>query len=357
MGSFHLKDLAGGMTMRVKKAAALILAGTMLMTTAFCGCGTETMDKTATVVTVNGTEVPLGFAYFVARYEQAQRDQFYVQYMGEKVWQSDSDGDGQTIEDTTKADIMDMIAGWYVLEQNAEQYNVTVTDAEKAQIAEAAKTFMESNTQEALDQMGATQEYAEQMLYYKALTQKMQQVIEAEATITVTDADAAQRTFSYILLGSLGETGEDGTFEYYDEEQLAAKETELQAEVERAKADFDAVAKEYEYEDTNYSYGANDTTMDAALIEAADTLKEGEVSGLVKGTNGYFVLRLDSEYDKEASEKNKNSLIAAERQEYYEGVVAEYKEAAEISVEEDQWAKVKFDTLFTIVTDSTTTEE
>lgn len=338
--------------MRAKKWIAMMLAGVMLAATALSGCGTEEIDKEATVLTVDGEEVSLGFVNFVTRYEQAQRDQFYVTYMGEGVWQSDSDGDGKTLEDDTKADIMTMIQSWFVLEDVAADYGVSVSDDMKSKIADTAAQFMADNSEEAIAQLGATQEYVEQMLYYTVLENEVQTAIEAEATITVTDADAAQRTFSYIMLCGKGETNEEtGLYETYDEETLAEKVKEAEADVERAKADFDAVAKEYEYTDTTYSYGKNEAAMDTAIIAAADALKEGEVSDLITGTNGYFVIRLDSEYDKEASDKNKVSLIAAERVEYYEGVVAELIEAADIQLDEKLWATVKFDSLFTIATE------
>lgn len=343
--------------MKTKKLVALVLAGAMLASTALSGCGTEEIDKEATVVTINGEEVSLGFANFVARYEQAQRDQIYVAYLGEDVWESDSDGDGQTMEDTTKAEIMDEIQSWYLLEQKQEEFGITVTDGEMAAIKETAAEFIADNTQEALDQMGATQEYVEKMLYYYVLEDKMQEAIEAEAIITVTDADAAQRTFSYIMLAGMGETTESGTYEYYDEDTLAEKKAEAAKVAERAKTDFDAVAEEYDYVDVSYSYSPDDVTVDAAMLEAADALKEGEVSGLIEATNGFFVIRLDSEYDKEASDKNKASLIAAERLAHYESVVTGYKEAATIELNEKLWASVKFDTLFSIATEEDTTAE
>lgn len=339
--------------MKAKRLVALVLAGVLLASTALCGCGEKEIDKEATVVTINDTQVSLGFANFVARYEQAQRDQIYVAYMGERVWESDSDGDGKTLEEDTKEDIMTMIQEWFVLEQNAETYGVSVTEGEMAVIRETAAEFIADNTQEALDQLGATQEYVEKMLYFYVLQDKMQEAIEAEAVITVTDEDAAQRTFSYIMLVGMGETDAEGNYKYFSDEELALKETEAKVAVERAKTDFDAVAEEYDYADTTYSYSPDDSTMDEAIIEAADALKEGEVSDLVKGSNGYFVLRLDSEYDKEASDKNKVSLIAAERVEYYEGVVAEYLEAATITLDKKQWNKVKFDTLFAMKTEET----
>ncbi len=342
--------------MKLKKLVALALAGVLLASTALCGCGEKEIDKEATVVTINDTQVSLGFANFVARYEQAQRDQFYVAYMGDRVWESDNDGDGKTLEEDTKEDIMGLIQEWYLLEQNKDAYGVAVNDAQMAIIKETAAEFIADNTQEALDQLGATQEYVEQMLYFYVLQDLMQEAIEAKATITVTDEDAAQRTFSYIMLAGLGEKAEDGSYKYYSDAELEQKVVEAEAAVERAKADFDAVAEEYDYTGTTYSYSAEDTQMEASMLEAANALKEGEVSDLVKSANGYYVLRLDSEYDKEASDKNKVSLIAAERVAYYESVVAEYVETATITLDKQLWKNVTFDTLFTVPTEDTTAE-
>lgn len=344
--------------MKTKKLTAMVLAGAMLAATALSGCGTSEIDKEATVMTVDGTEVSLGFANFVARYQQAQADDIYVSYLGEDVWEMDPDGDGQTLEEDTKADIIELIQGWYLLDAKKTDYNVSVSADVMAQITDAAEQFMADNSEEAIAQMGATQEYVEQMLYYLVLEGQMQEVIEGEATITVTDEDAAQRTFSYILLSGVGETNEEtGVYETYDEATLAEKKKEAEAAAERAKTDFDAVAEEYSYTNITYSYGPDDVTMDAALIEAADALKEGEVSGLIEGTNGYFVIRLDSEYDEAASAIYKNTLIAEERTAYYEDVLADMIEAADVWLDEKLWKAVEFDSLFTIVTDEATTSE
>lgn len=340
-----------------RKGIAILLAGVMLASCGLTGCGDTQMDKEAVALTVGDTEVSLGFLNFVARYEQAQRDPYYVTYLGENVWESDSDGDGLTTEETTKADIMQMIQEWFVLEDMQAEYDVVVPDTTMTSIQETAAAFMADNTSEAIEQLGATQEYVEQMLYYVVLESLMQAAIEAEATVTVTDEDAAMRTFSYIMLSGLGGNNENGVYEKYEGDKLEEVKAEAQKAVDRAKKDFDAVAAEYKYEGTDYSYGSNDEVMDDALIAAADALKEGEVSGLVEGANGYFVVRLDSEYDEVASGQNKLSLMAAQRQEYYLEVLADALEAADIKLDEKLWAQVKFDSLFTIKTEDATTTE
>ena len=44
-----------------------------------------------------------------------------------------------------------------------KEYNVELTDDEKSKITEVAKTFMEANSKDAIDEMGASQEIIEEM--------------------------------------------------------------------------------------------------------------------------------------------------------------------------------------------------
>ena len=44
--------------------------------------------------------------------------------------------------------------------------------------------------------------------------------------------------------------------------------------------------------------------MDASVITAADALKEGEISSMISvDGKGYYVIRLDSEFDRDATDK------------------------------------------------------
>ena len=64
-------------------------------------------------------------------------------------------------------------------------------------------------------------------------------------------------------------------------------------------------------------------------------------------TDCYYIIRLDSEYDAEATAKKKESIISDRQDEVYQTVTEGYKEAVTINVDEKEWAKVKFDNLFT----------
>ena len=97
-------------------------------------------------------------------------------------------------------------------------------------------------------------------------------------------------------------------------------------------------------------------------MSALSVLSEFLISGLIEGADCYYIIRLDSEFDADATEKKKESIISDRQDQLYQDVTDGYKDAVKIKVDEDEWAKVKFDNIFTTPSaadnsDSSATEE
>lgn len=346
--------------MRGKKLTACALAAAMAASVALTGCGSS-IDQNAVGATLNGEDISLGLMNFIARYQQAVTDSTYQTYYGAgmlstEMWSTEYDG--TTMEDSTKDSVLDMIETIYLLEDHMEDYGVEIRSDEMASIQEAAQQFMSDNSSKAIRQMGATQEYVAEMLRMYTIQYKMQNAIYNASEITVTDEEAAQRTFSYFTVSATSGTDEDGNSVEYTDEEKEAFAQEMETIAAAAKEDFDGVAEEHGYTVSTYTYGADETTMNEAVIEAADALKEGEVSDLITTDTSYYVIRLDDEFDEEATEQEKETLLNQRKSEEYTEICDGYKEEATFEVNEDEWAKVKFDRLFGAATSvDDTTEE
>lgn len=77
----------------------------------------------------------------------------------------------------------------------------------------------------------------------------------------------------------------------------------------------DALAKEVneDLSAVDNTFDDEDTLLDDKLKEAAKTLQDGQVyDQVVEGENAYFVVRMDSVLDREATDQEKKILSARE---------------------------------------------
>lgn len=330
--------------MKLKKITTCLLAGAMAISVTLSGCGSS-INPDAVGATLNGEDISLGFMNFLARYQQAVGDASYLAYFGAEMWTTEI-SEGVTMEDSTKDSVLEMIETTYLLEDHMADYGVELTEEELTSIENAAKQFMSDNSAKAIKQMGATEEYVKEMLRLYTIQNKMRTAIYDDTEVAVSDEEVAQRVFSYFRASTISTTDEDGNKVDYTSEEMEEFAKEMEKIAADAKEDFEGVAEEKGYTISTYTYGADDTGMDVSVIEAADALKEGEVSNLISTKDYFYVLRLDSEFDEEKTEEKRKSVIEQKKAEEYTAICDGYKEAATFDVNEEAWATVKFDRLF-----------
>ena len=94
------------------------------------------------------------------------------------------------------------------------------------------------------------------------------------------------------------------------------------------------------------------------MIAEADALSEGQVSGAVEGTDGqYYVIRLDKEFDEDATANKKQEIVSQRQSDHYTEVCDGYKKDAEWKVDDKVWKNVTFiGNQYTIATEQADTE-
>lgn len=229
-------------------------------------------------------------------------------------------------------------------------YKVEITDEELAAMDEAAKKFMEDNSKQAIRQIGATEEYVKEMLRLNTIQAKMRVEMDKEVDTKVSDEEAAQKAISYVNVSTASTTDENGETKEYTEDEKKELEQQMKDFQKSAEDDFTAAAENAGYTVSNYYYGEKDEsyTLDDAVIEAANKLKEGEVSKVISTDSSLYVVRMDSTFDEEKTEEKKETIVQQRKDDHYTEVCDGYKEGVAYELNEDEWAKVKFDELFTI---------
>ncbi|MBR4026819.1 MAG: peptidyl-prolyl cis-trans isomerase [Lachnospiraceae bacterium] len=337
--------------MKFKKLAALVLAG-VLCISALTGCGG--MDVNETAATLGEQTVSLGIANFMCKYQKAEMDDSYTSFLGEDVWSQDLYGNGVTLEDDLKNSTMEFLHEMYTLKANMEEYNISITEEEQKKIKEAASAFLKANSEEAIEEFGATQELVEELLSLYTIQWKMYEAMTVDTDREVSDEEANMRGYSMVSIGIAGEYDENGAYKEYTDTKVAElRGIAKKMEAALAQKDLNTVAKEYKYEVKTGTYAKDDTTFEKEVLEAMNNLKEGQVSKMIETKSAIYFVRIDKECDKEATEAHREEIIADREYEVYKNVLTEMQKDDGWKVNENVVNKIEFHNLFTQTKEST----
>ena len=337
------------MNKAAKKITGALLAGA-LGAASLTGCSSP-MDGTQPLLTSGEDTVTVGTGNLMLRMNQATMLSYYSMMGGSTagLWFQDS-GDGKTYGDTTKASVLDELENMLVQKQHAADYDVSISEEEQGKIEEAAQAFMDANTEETIQNLSVSQSDVETLLELYTYQTKMYDPMVADVDTNVEDAEAAQSKITYCRFDISDTQNEDGTTTPLTDEEKQEKKDEAQALLDKllaspdpASADMDALAKEVN-EDLNAvdnTFGDDDTLLDDKLKEAAKTLQDGQVYGeVVEGENAYFVVRMDSVLDREATDAEKENIVSERQQDAYNDLLDQWKDDADITVNNKEWKKV-----------------
>lgn len=324
------------------RTAAAVLAG-VLAAGMLTGCGEKKLDGTKTVATVNGTEIPMGIVSLMARQQQAQMDAMYASFGngGVNIWDTVADEkSGKTYGEQAAKDTLKQVELMYIMKDKAADYKVEVTEEDEKAIAEAAKAFMEANSEETIEELSVTEAQVKTYLELQTYQQRMYDAVMNEAKVEVTDEEANQSAFTYV---SISTSGEDLTEDDKKKKKEQAQEI-LDKMKEDPAGDMSEVAK-----DVDESYSALTGTFTTAeskeedeassyypkeVLDVLRGLKEGEMAPEVIETDtGYYVVRLDKALDEEATKSKRESLESEKKTEYYTETTEKWLEDAEIKAD------------------------
>ena len=378
----------------MKRTSAKVICGVLtaaMAATGLTACGDSTVvDGTQTALVINDEEINLGKANFMLRYQQATMASYYEtmsSMLGQEYSLSfdalsdESDEDSPTVGENLKEDALTSIEQAFLMRQHASEYDVALTDEEVQGAKDAAAAFVEDNDAETLTKLGVTQEDIEDVMQVYAIQSKMYDPMIADVDTEVSDEEAQQSSISYVQVSTEGtETDETGeTVELTDEEKAEKKEIaqtfldRLNASEDPATADFSDLRTEINDElnaqrraeeaaadtaedgtdaaedstDEIYltasetTFGADDEDLDEALKEAAQTLSDGQVyAEVIEGENAYYVVRMNSVLDREATDSQKETIVQERQAEAYSNQLDTWVEESDISVKR-AWNKLE----------------
>ncbi len=336
--------------MRLKKLAALVLAGALCLTS-FVGCGVNP-DETA--ATLGDQNVSAGVVNFICKYQKATIDDTYVGYFGEDFWGQDLYGYGTTMEEDMKSSVMDALHDLYTLKAHMADYKVEITAEEEAAIKQAAQAFLKANTEEALKEMGATEEIVVEALTLYTIQAKMYDAIVVDADHKVSDEDANMRGITLVQMGIEGEYNDKGTYVKYTDAQIKAiKVTAEKILTESGSVGLKKAAENNKYTAQDTAYNKKDSTMDKTLIKALNELQVGETSKVIETKTALYIAKIDEEVDAKATEENREAIIVERENKLFESKLTEWQKEDGWKVNDSVLDKIEFHNLLTQKAEST----
>ncbi len=311
------------MAVRARKKIAVLLAAAMLAGS-FSGCGL--MENTEIVFTtgLSGDQLfkigksvctlPEAMIYVMDYQRQ------YEGVYGVEMWEHDFGG--VTFEEYVKDTIIDQLASMKAITLLAGGYGVSLDENEEEQVLQAAEAYYGALTQEQIRYMDLELQDVEDLYRDHALSGKVYEEITKDVNTEVSDDEARIITVQQIYLDSL-ETAQSV------KEQLDSGR------------DFAAVASAYS-KDSQVTWTFGRGEHDGVYDEAAFALENDQVSDIIETGDGYYILKCINNFDQEATEANKVTMVEKRRDELFESVYEQLVADTPSQFSRRLWEKVHF---------------
>ena len=322
-----------------KRLFALVLAGVLAAAT-LTGCGSLKGDET--VATVDDTKINADLANFFARYTQATYETYYSAYLGDDMWNSDA-SDGETYEESVKSSVLKSLEDMILLEKHMDDYDVSITDEDKATIKETTQQFLDDNSLDDKNLVSGNKKTVNRALTLMAVQQKMRTAIQAGADTEVSDDEAAQKSMDYVFFSYQTKDDSGNSKDVSDDEKTKLKsQAEAVASGLKEGGDLNTLAEEQGATVQTLTFDKDTTSPDADLIKAADALGEGESTDVIETDKGCYVAKVTSLLDRTATDSKKSQIVQERQTKLYDDTVKKWRKKADIKVHKSVWKKVSF---------------
>ena len=318
------------------------------------GCGNKKLDGTKTAVTVNKQEIPLGVVSLAARMQQAQAEAMYKMYLGGgddmSIWSTKmGDDSDETYGENAVTTTVESIEKMCLEKEHASEYDVEITEDEQKALEEAAKNFIAANSEETIAELAVDEDMVKTFLELETYDVKMKEAIEATADIKLDEKEYQQMAFSYASVRVSGDnltdddikTNKEIIQKFFDKvkEDPTADFSTLGDEISTDMTATSGTCPTYEEGDDS---AANGDAYPDDVRNALRKLEEGELnSEIIKTDSIWYVVRLDSKDDEDATDSKKESLTSTKKDDFYNDTTDGWVKKADIKEESKLIKKIK----------------
>ncbi len=264
----------------------------------------------------------------------------YESVYGTEIWETNVDG--VTLEQNVKDIALAQIARIKTMNLMAKQFEVELSEEEKAQVENAADAYYGSLTDMEIERMGVSKDTVSKLYAEFALAEKVYQYTIKDINPEISDDEARTITVQHILIKTYALDGTGKKIAYTEQAKKDAydRACEVYKLVEQGE-DFDELVRRYSEDDkSTYSFGKGE--MDEAFETAAFNLGKDEISDIVESEYGYHIIKCLNTFNKDETDANKVKIVDQRRAEAFGQEYDAYVETLTRNLNEELWDSVGF---------------
>lgn len=238
-----------------------------------------------------------------------------------------------TLETFIKEKVKEDITVKYTLAAMAKEKEITLTSDEQSKVIQAAATYYTALNENERAYTGASQTDVESVFANYLLAQKVYEQLTEPIGTQITDEEARVIKIQYIRMSS------DSTKESTINRTLRDV-TDL---VNGGYQLFSREAKQYSEDDVIEKTIKKNEATAKYEVEAFNLATE-EISGIIQDGNNYYLVYCVESYMKDATAKNKNTIIEKEKQTYFNQQYSDYLAEIKTDFNTRAWEKIELTT-------------
>lgn len=265
----------------------------------------------------------------------------YEQVYGEGIWDT-AVGD-ITLEENVKDIVLAKMARIKTLNLMAKQNDISLNDAEMNKVKVAADEYYDSLSESERDILEIDKALITNLYKECALADKVCNHIFEDINPEVSDDEARIVTVEHIFMKTYMLDG-NGTKVPYTEAMKQKVYDEMNDVWDMAKSgehSFKSLMDEYNEAELNtISFGKGE--VDKAFEDAAFNMETNELSGIVEGEDGYYIIKCINTFDREETDANKLKIIEKRREEAFYEEYENFVATLTRDLNEKLWEEVEF---------------
>ena len=334
------------------KRGICFLISLVMALSLFCSCSNSSRDVVVTVGEEIITEGEL--SYVIANMVEGTKKQFLAMSLTEEQkkeqWQTDIDG--KKPSELIKEYALSEVINYAIFAQAAKDENLSVTSSEVN--TQLSKVFTESDFDLFKKTYGVSKNAIKEILRKQMLKEKYITRFLSKQEAYTPNNEQLMEIFEndylkaqHILIGITDEK----TGELLSEEEITKKESEAQNLLRQAKsgADFSQLAQNYSDDPGKNTYPQGYVFTEGEMVtefyEGAKALKENEISGIVRTSYGFHIIKrlplLESDIDEKLS-----TITTAYQNDFITSKSEELKSKYEVSQNDALISKIPVNTGF-----------